>query len=447
MPGTYTVDLHVNGDWVGRMPVRFVAGADKNNAMPCIDDTLLKRIAFNYEALESEAKEELVKVKAGGTCLDLNRIAEGAKTTFDQAELRLDISVPQAIMARNPRGYVSPELWTNGIPAATVGYNFNTYRTSGDLVSTTQSYVGLNVGAHAGGWHLRHTGSMSWQPGLGRKYQATQTYVQHDIPDWQSQLTIGDSYTEGQLFEGVGIRGIQLSSDDRMLPDSRRGYAPVIRGVAQTNAKVTVTQNGNKVHEITVPPGAFEINDLYAAGSSGDLVVTVTEADGRKITTVVPYSTVIQLMRPGTSRYSLAIGKIREGLKLRDATLVRGTYQRGFSNALTGYAGLTAATGYTSALVGVGFDTRFGAMAADLTHAKADLGAGKESTGQSLRLTYSKIVPETNTSFSLAAYKTPPRSEDRSSFERLSVSCLPPDQRLVDNSGERLSSAKPALAQ
>ncbi|XLM21608.1 fimbria/pilus outer membrane usher protein, partial [Chromobacterium piscinae] len=62
---------------------------------------------------------------------------------------------------------------------------------------------------------------------------------------------------------------------------SLQGYAPVVRGVAETNAKVSVRQNGNVIYENVVPPGEFSIDDLYNTGFSGDLEVTVTEADGR----------------------------------------------------------------------------------------------------------------------------------------------------------------------
>lgn len=46
-------------------------------------------------------------------------------------------------------------------------------------------------------------------------------------------MLLGEGFTDGHFFSGTGFRGIQLSSDDRMLPDSQRGYAPVVRGVAK----------------------------------------------------------------------------------------------------------------------------------------------------------------------------------------------------------------------
>jgi hypothetical protein len=60
-------------------------------------------------------------------------------------------------------------------------------------------------------------------------------------------------------------------SDDEMLPDSQRGFAPTIRGMAHSNAKVTISQHGYVIYETFVSPGAFAINDLYPTAQSGDL--------------------------------------------------------------------------------------------------------------------------------------------------------------------------------
>lgn len=54
-----------------------------------------------------------------------------------------------------------------------------------------------------------------------------------------------------------------------MLPSSMRGFAPEINGIAQSNARITVSQNGNVVYQTYVAPGPFSIKDLYPTGSSG----------------------------------------------------------------------------------------------------------------------------------------------------------------------------------
>ena len=45
------------------------------------------------------------------------------------------------------------------------------------------------------------------------------------------------------FLTAVSFRGVQLASDDNMLPDSLKGFAPVVRGIAKSNAQITIKQN------------------------------------------------------------------------------------------------------------------------------------------------------------------------------------------------------------
>ncbi len=87
----------------------------------------------------------------------------------------------------------------------------------------------------------------------------------------KSDVTVGQSTSPSDVFDSVPYTGVELKSDSDMLPDSEKGYAPIIRGSAHSNALVMVRQNGYVIYQNTVAPGAFEINDLYPTGSSGDL--------------------------------------------------------------------------------------------------------------------------------------------------------------------------------
>jgi outer membrane usher protein len=234
--------------------------------------------------------------------------------------------------------------------------------------------------------------------------------VQHDVTALRSQFTAGQSYTDGALFDSVGFSGVQLESDDRMLPDSQRSYAPVIHGVAATNAKVTVRQGGNVLFETTVEPGPFRLDDLYNTGYAGDLTVIVTEADGSSHSFVVPYASVPQLLRPGTARFSATAGALRDSLVDRAPLFVQLTYRRGLSNSLTAYGGVTAAGEYQAVLGGIALSTVVGAFSADVTQSWAsDLSAsaGEDTTrsGLSYRLSYSRLLSSMQTNISLGAYR------------------------------------------
>lgn len=106
-------------------------------------------------------------------------------------------------------------------------------------------------------------------------WNSVYNYLQRDIIALKSQFTAGDSNTPSDVFDSVPFRGLQLTSDDQMQPNSQRGYAPTIRGIARSNAQVIVRQNGYIAYQTAVSPGEFEINDMFPTGSNGDYDVTV----------------------------------------------------------------------------------------------------------------------------------------------------------------------------
>lgn len=403
IPGDYLVDVYVNGFRVTREQVSFVTPAAGGEAQACLTRDLLGVMGVDLAKLEA-ASADL------DGCVDLVSLIPDAYASFDNSQLRLELSIPQVALSRTPRGYVDPKLWDQGVNAFTLGYNINA--THGDYKDGPNSdslYLGLNAGLNVGGWRIRNQSSYRWDKATGSDFEAINTYAQHDITSLQSQLTIGDSATVGNIFDSVVFRGVQLATDSRMRPDSMNGFAPTVRGTAETNAKVAVYQNGFIIYETTVAPGSFEINDLYASSVGGDLEVVVTEADGRVRSYKVPYAAVPQLLRPGVSNYSATLGEVRNNSLINRAPrFLEGTYQRGFNNWLTGYAGaqITDGSMYRSALVGAAFNTPIGAVSLDVTGSKSRFAAtGERRNGYSARVTYNKNIPATNTEFALAAYR------------------------------------------
>ncbi|WP_219928208.1 fimbria/pilus outer membrane usher protein [Stenotrophomonas sp. HMWF003] len=399
--GTYRADVSINGVLSNRQDVRVVSESDGTNPIVCFDRKLIQLVGIDIERVQPQQMQALDE----GHCLPLADVVEGAHASFDVNSQTIDINVPQVALRRDARGYVSPELWDQGVSAGVLSYNVNTSQTHNEVGGTYRSaYMGLNGGVNVGAWRLRHNGSMRWQTGSSRRYDAVNSYAQRDITSLRSQLTLGDANTTGEIFDTIGYRGVSLATDDRMLPQSLRGYAPVVRGIARTNARVVVRQNGNLLLETNVSPGEFAISDLYATGYGGDIDVTIFEADGEERSFLVPFASVAQLLRPGTSRFSLTAGKTRDQYIDAQANLFQGTYQRGFNNWLTAYTGGQASDDYRAILLGAAVGTPFGAFALDVTSADTQLRNG-DLHGQSARLSYSKNLISTGSNFTLAAYR------------------------------------------
>ncbi|MDE1907815.1 MAG: fimbrial biogenesis outer membrane usher protein [Pseudomonas sp.] len=399
LPGEYRADVAVNGRLVTRQDIRIEAETDGSSPVVCVNKAVLEMIGVDLRRLTPEATVEL---ESGKQCLELARLIDGATAAFSPSTQLLDISIPQIALRRDARNAVSPELWDRGVTAAMLSYTLNANHNQTRTGNYDTAYLGLNAGFNLGDWRLRHNGSLNWQKDSGQTYQTLNTYAQRDITSLKSQLTVGEANTSGEIFDTLAYRGVQLGTDDRMLPESQRGYAPVIRGIARTSARVAVRQAGNLLYETTVAPGAFVIDDLYSTGYGGDLDVTVYEADGSEQRFIVPFAATAQLLRPGTSRFNLTAGQTRNNYISRQAKVVQGTYQRGLSNLFTGYGGVQASDDYRATLGGLALSTPIGALAADVTHAQTQLRSGS-SSGQSLRLTYSKNILSTGSNFALAA--------------------------------------------
>ncbi|SDD37932.1 outer membrane usher protein [Cupriavidus sp. YR651] len=404
LPGDYRVDLVVNQTGMGRadVAVRRI-GDEEANVQPCFGRALLARIGVDTSRLSAEAEARLRQ--APDACAPLPDLIAGGAADFDSNEQRLALSIPQVAMVRHARGYVDPKYWDDGVTAARLQYNANHYSTIVDGRASSHGYVGLDAGFNIGPWRFRHGGSLNQDDRLETRYQSVQTLAQRAIAPIRSQLTLGDAFTDGALFDSVGLRGAQLATDDRMFPESQRGYAPTIRGIANSNARVVIRQNGNVIYETTVAAGAFEINDLYPTGYGGDLEVVVQEADGSVRVSRTPYAAAVNALRPGVTRYGVALGQYRNATIRANPLMLQATIQHGLSNLVTAYGGMLVARDYAAALLGAAFNTTYGAVGVDVTQALARLQHQPAQRGHSVRLSYSKLVAPTRTNLTLAAYR------------------------------------------
>lgn len=403
-PGTYRGDIRLNGQWQARTDIvyREVDGSSRL----CLDAERLQGYGIAPSRLLADpAQVPLRPWPQGEFCDPLGDLIPGATAVFDAGAQTLDLQVPQLYLRNEARGYVDPSQWDAGIPALAVGYNANAYHYNNGSGARYSGFVGLNASGRMAGWQLVHQGALTLGGSQPQRYRSSAAYLQHDVVPWKAQLTMGDTATPGDLFESVRLRGALLGSDDRMLPQSQRGFAPVVRGVAESNARVIVRQRGAVLHEASVAPGPFELTDLYPTGYAGDLEVEVREADGRSRRFSVPYSAVPQLLRPGQSRWSAALGQVDEN-GLSDAPgLLQLQYQRGLNNALSAYGGVSAGEDYRAAVAGAAFNTAWGALAADVSLARTAVQGLPVMSGSSFRLAYNRNVVRTGTSFAVAAYR------------------------------------------
>jgi outer membrane usher protein len=404
LPGVYRVDVYVNRVLSGRSDVKFTQNPASGLIEPCLTEEMLQAFGLDMERLYKDPS--LAVDRQPAACVDLPAQVEFARVDYQPNSLLLNISVPQTAMARSARGYVSPELWDEGETAAFINYSFNGARRRNQQESTDQYYLGLRNGLNLGAWRLRNESSLTYGDNQPYRLSSNRTFAQRDLTRLKGQLTLGEIYSDSQIFDSVRFSGAEIASDDGMLPDSERVYAPTIRGIAETNATVEVRQNGFLLYSSNVSPGPFEITDIYPSGSNGDLLVTVLEADGRTRTFTQAFASLPIMVPQGALRYSLAAGRYDSNADHQASpTFTSGTLVYGLSERLTGFGGLQWAEGYQAANVGAGVNTGLGAFSADLTQSISQARARTSDQGQSMRLRYANTLDVTSTTFAVAGYR------------------------------------------
>ncbi|MFC0228354.1 fimbria/pilus outer membrane usher protein [Serratia aquatilis] len=416
-PGNYVVNLYVNQVERGQFRLDFKPDSH-GNIQPGLTPELLQQLGINTKGLPAFAK-----LSPDSPVQELDKLIPASRVKFDFSQLRLDLSIPQIAMQPNVQDAVDPALWDEGVSALLFNYTLNGgrnwQREQAGMVSSTMSNLFANVqgGANWQAWRLRSTltymhnaFNQSGQAGqTTRRTQFINTFLQRDIPTWRSAVLVGENSTDNAVFDSIPFRGIRLNSSDDMLPNSQRGFAPVITGIAQSNARVTVSENGNVIYQTYVAPGPFRINDLYQTGPGGDLTLTITEADGTVRTQRIAVSSLPVMRRPGSLKYELTAGRYNGGLTeaSREAHFVQGTAIYGLPHDVTLYGGTLVAKDYGAMVLGTGISLgAVGALSADITTSSARLHQEeRHQQGTSYRLRFAKSLQATGTSIDLAAYR------------------------------------------
>lgn len=409
--GEYRVDVFLNGEYVSSQDISFVdnikdgnrkSGKDDTGLIPCLTTDWFKKYNIDIGKV----------ILLGDNCVDFESTFDKSQARFNFEEQKLDIDIPQAAFLNNVRGYIPPSEWQSGINALLFNYGLtgSHSKNTNNNERYNNYFLNLESGINIGSWQLRNDSTWNYTSDKrteNSQWNNVRTYVQKAIVPLKSKLMIGDSFTESDIFDSVGFRGVKLASDDNMLPDSMRGFAPTVRGVANSNAQITIRQNGYIIYQSYVSPGAFEIKDLYATSSSGNLDVTVKENNGTINQFTVPYSAVPMLQREGRTKYELTAGEFRSGSSMQNSPdFWQGTISRGLSEGITVYGGTQLSDNYRAFSVGAGKNLgEWGALSADITQANSRLPNGEHKQGQSVRFLYAKSLNELGTNFQLMGYR------------------------------------------
>lgn len=407
MPGLYTMNLRVNKNEFSDITVEFL----NPEGDPTISEACLTPDIVKLFGLTESANSKLIWTH-DNKCLSMESFP-GMFAAGDLGNSTLSVNIPQIYLEYSAPNWDPPSRWDHGIPGLLADYNLNlqSHRQSG--VNGYSISGNGTVGANAGAWRLRADWQTRVEHNAGpdtpgeRRWDWSRYYAYRPIPRLKAKLTLGEDSLQSDIFDSFRFIGMSLITDDNMLPPNLRGYAPEITGVAKTNAKVIISQQGRILSETMVAAGPFRIQDINDA-ITGQLDIKIEEQDGSVQEFSIDTASIPYLTRPGMVRYKIALGRPNDWQhKVNGPTFGTGEFSWGVSNGWSVYGGGVASQDYNSLALGIGRDLMFlGAISFDATQSRTKTNYSDEVlTGGSYRLSYSKRFDDYDSQITFAGYR------------------------------------------
>ncbi|ELK4554514.1 fimbrial biogenesis outer membrane usher protein [Escherichia coli] len=406
LPGEYLVSVYLNDakKSIGEFKVDFEYREDaltpilKRRDMPLFNIDPSKLSIFDYGYKDS---------------IDFER--SNIKYNFSFYGMRLRLYVPKNAIINNPTELAPESQWDEGINALLLNYDAKAYHrdTRYKTYNNDYYYLYLKPGVNIGSWRLRNSGI--WQRDYKgvNSYQNSYTFAERDIRQLKSKILIGEGNTSSDVFSSIPFTGGQFATSDEMIPFYERTYVPLIRGIANSVAKVEVRQNGYLIYSTEVPAGPYTLTDVPAAEGE-DLEVTVTDSSGTVQHFNVPYNIPAISLKDGRAKYEFTVGKYRPYSSVaKDDEFGQISLIYGINSILTGYTGFQISNNYRASAFGLGFNLyNFGALSLDGIYSINETTDRQE--GSVFRVRYNKLLTKTHTSFNVSSYQY--ASEEFSSF-------------------------------
>ncbi|HDY4888820.1 TPA: fimbrial biogenesis outer membrane usher protein [Yersinia enterocolitica] len=407
LPGTYLVDIFLGDEKVDSTNVTFhsvKSPTGEYSLQSCLTKEQLSRYGVavdNYPELLPPAKNTEQGEQAS-QCVNLAAIPQ-ASEEFEFYTMRLVLNIPQ--VALRPKDEIPIERWDDGITAFLLNYMANssttTYRQTGE--QQRSNYVQLYPGFNIGAWRIRNATSWNQSGNSAGKWQSSYIYATRGLYRLKSRITLGESYTPGDFFDSVPFTGVMLGDDANMLPSNQRDFMPVVRGIARSQARVEVRQNGYLIYSTVVSPGPFELTDMLPSHSDGDLHVTVLESNGATQQFTAPYTVPAIALRKGRLRYNLMAGRYRPAnVDVETTPIAQATVAYGLPWNLTAFVGGQWSPHYQATTAGMGVMLGgYGALSSSITQASSEYRQQQPVKGQAWEVRYNKTLQASDTSFSV----------------------------------------------
>ncbi|HIE0611876.1 fimbria/pilus outer membrane usher protein [Serratia marcescens] len=244
----------------------------------------------------------------------MSQCYQGSRIDNETGNNQLILLLPERYIRRQPADYEF------GGHALMLNYTASRF----DSQNHSSDYAALETGFNSNNWLFRHNGTYN-KSERHQGYTPYNSYLQRTLTNHDAMMRLGRATLSDSLYSGITLDGLQWLPDSS-LSLSQRSDVPVVEGIAESQAKVEIFQNGRLVYATQVQPGTFRLTDIPAQFDAVDLSVTVTESNGSRKQFIVPYLTTSGRSTPRQGSYSLALGRTHSLEKSTEMPFITGSF-------------------------------------------------------------------------------------------------------------------------
>lgn len=365
LAGPTVVNLKVNGRSLGQVPAVF-----SDDGALCFSQAFLKAAGLQSPDDAGDARRQ-----GRPPCDETGFLTHWPNTvvTLLPGALAVEIVAPAQALAAKQAAQVT---YVKGGLGAMLNYDVmsgaSRFQGGGSRYSQVQTETGLN----AGDWILRSNDFYSSYDGAGA-WRHVDAYAQRTFEQQGKVFQAGQINIQGGLFGGVPLLGAQVFPETALWKAT--AASTMVSGIARTQARVEVRQNGLPLYSTVVPPGEFTLTEVVPRWSTYDLQVTVHESDGEVRSFIVPAASLHSANVGPARGLSASVGKLRglgSGSAADSAPVASAEYEASLGPAVNLAVGGLGTSNYGAAGV------RVGALLPARTSMSAQVqGAGDRQSG------------------------------------------------------------------
>ncbi|HAY2931600.1 TPA: fimbrial biogenesis outer membrane usher protein, partial [Escherichia coli] len=192
-PGVYLTSVMWGQEYLDKRNITFILSSDKKRLIPRFTKADLREFGLKVDDIPA------LQVMDDDTEFgDIAQIIDGARYDFQLDSQTLCLRIPQIYQNARAAGSISPKYWSDGESAVWLSYYASGSRQNSDGDNLNSNWLNLNSGINLGVWRLRNNTVYS-----DSSWESISTSLQRDIKALRSQMEVGQTFTNGDLFDSV----------------------------------------------------------------------------------------------------------------------------------------------------------------------------------------------------------------------------------------------------